>query len=550
MSFATLARRLKREHGQASAGDMAVTVAADFLRGGEPAFARAFDRRGIMLMGLQRAQGEGWAAFKARAAVEAGRTAGARSLLIGGLPDGGERHGNGDGEIHDSELPRGAITLPDIPPHPSQLQALDLIRGHRRVALVAGRRWGKTSLLTMLAIDGALSGRSVGVFCPTYKFLGPLFEPIVSALRALPGVRVNRMLGEIRLVSGGAIDFWSLDYTARAGRGRRYHLALIDESAHDEGRLADSFPASIAPALLDFNGSVATASTPNGLEGWFHNIAHDQRHGFAVFHAPTSANPHLPAEAIAALRAELPRPEVASQELDALFIDTGGATIFPLALLLENGEPHPDDFPCQVIGLAIDSNSGKGGPDRDGCAAVIFAVTMPGLLRGSLEGARVVFLDWDIQSLAQGGVAPWLMRMRDLTMAWFKRLKPLNGLPSAYVEPAGNGYAIIEAARVQGLNPREIDSKFAALGKDNRALAAEPHATAGRVKIGRSALSKRTSYRGVMANHLTRQVTGFRAFDKDSYRREDDLFDAAIYSVLVSLGDGLEARWSRLKRVV
>ena len=270
-------------------------------------------------------------------------------------------------------------------------------------------------------------------------------------------------------------------------------MALIDESAHDEGRLVDSFPASIAPGLLDFNGSVVTASTPNGLEGWFHDIVHDQHHGFAVFHAPTSANPHLPAEAIAALRAELPRPEVASQELDALFIDTGGATIFPLALLLENGEAHPDDFPCQVIGLAIDSNSGKGGPDRDGCAAVIFALTMPGLLRGSIEGARVVLLDWDIQSLAQGGVAPWLQRMRDLTMAWFKRLRPLNGLPAAYVEPAGNGYAIIEAARVQGLNPREIDTKFVVLGKDNRALAAEPHVTAGRVKIGRSALLKRNT---------------------------------------------------------
>src|SRR5580700_8010158 len=50
----------------------------------------------------------------------------------------------------------------------------------------------------------------------------------------------------------------------------------------------------------------------------------------------------------------------------------------------------------------------------------------------------------------------------------------------------------------------------------------------GRVKIGRSALDKRTNYRGITANHLTRQVTGFRAFDKDAYRREDDLFDAAI----------------------
>ena len=548
MSFESRALRLEREHGRAGADDIMVTIAADFLRGGEPTFARTFDRRGVLLGAIQRLQDEPWATFKARVVAEAGRTTGACSVLIGGLPDGDERHGNGDGEIRYSLLPRGVITLPDIPPHPSQRQALDLIRGHRRVALVAGRRWGKTSLLTMLAVDAALAGKSVGVFCPTYKFLGPLFEPIVSALRALPGVRVNRMLGELRLEGGGAIDFWSLDYTARAGRGRRYHLALIDESAHDEGRLVDSFPASIAPALLDFNGSVVTASTPNGLDGWFHDIVHDQRHGFAVFHAPTGANPFLPVEAIAALRAELPRPEVALQELDAQFVDTG-ATIFPLAALLIDGEPHPDDFPCQMIGLAIDSNSGKGGPDRDGCAAVIFGVTLPGFWRGSLEGARCILLDWDIQSLAQGGVAPWLQHVRGLALTWFRRLKPLGGAPSAFIEGAGNGYAIIEMARVQGLNPREIDAKYVAMGKDARALMVEPHSTGGRLKIGKSAFAKRTSYRGAVANHLVRQVTGFRAFDKDAYKREDDLFDAAVYSVLVSLGDGTEMRWSKLKRV-
>ena len=537
-------RAINMRRAERLAGDVTVTVAADFLRGGAPTFARAFDRKGALIFTTLRLENEPWTAFRARTGVEAGRVVGAASLLVGGLPDGMPPPCFEAGGM---ELPRGAVTLPDIPPHPSQIEALTLIAANRRVALVCGRRWGKTSLLAMLAVNAALAGRSVGVFCPTYKFLGPLFEPIVAALRVLPGVRVNRMLGEVRL-SGGAIDFWSLDYTARAGRGRRYHLALIDESAHDEGRLVDSFPASIAPALLDFNGNVVTASTPNGLEGWFHDIVHDQRHGFAVFHAPTSANPFLPVEAIAALRAELPRPEVALQELDAEFVDTGGATIFPLARLLENGEPHPDDFPCQAIGLAIDSNSGKGGPDRDGCAAIVFAVTMPGFRRGSLEGARVVLLDWDIQSLAQGGVAPWLQQMRELAMAWCRRLKPLNGPPTAYIEPAGNGYAIIEAARVQGLNPREIDTKYVAAGKDARALMVEPHAAAGRVKIGRPAFDKRSSYRGVMANHLVRQVSGFRAFDRDAYKREDDLYDAAMYAALVSLGDGTEMRWSRLKR--
>ena len=203
---------------------------------------------------------------------------------------------------------------------------------------------------------------------------------------------------------------------------------------------------------------------------------------------------------------------------------------------------------ARCSGSTIDSNSGKGGPDRDGCAAVVFASTMPGLSRGSFDGARVVLLDWDIQSLAQGGLAPWLQHVREMALTWFRRLKPLGGPPTAYIEPAGNGYAVIEAARAQGLNPREIDSKYVAAGKDARALMVEPHAAAGRVKIGRSALDKRTSYRGMTANHLTRQVTGFRAFDKDAYRREDDLLDAAMYAALVRLGDGTEARWSKLKR--
>jgi hypothetical protein len=91
--------------------------------------------------------------------------------------------------------------------------------------------------------------------------------------------------------------------------------------------------------------------------------------------------------------------------------------------------------------------------------------------------------------------------------------------------------------------PRRVETvsragEFVALGKDGRALAVEPHATGGRVKLSRSAFDRLTNYRGVVANHLVRQVTGFRAFDKDSYRREDDLFDAAMYAVLVSLGTG------------
>jgi hypothetical protein len=532
--------RYMRTRNRARHEELGAAVAADFMNGGAPSFARVFDRRGQKISALDRAEDETVTAFRERARNDAHSLAGAARIVVGGIGAFGRTTKVGG-------LPRGAVTLLDIPLHASQREAVELIERARRVALVCGRRWGKSTVIVTLAVDYVLTGRSVGIFAPTFRFLKPLIDAIVLALAPLPGLSVNRSLGEIRLEGGGAIDFWSVDVTGRAARGRKYHLVLVDESAHDEGYLKDTLEAAIMPATLDYKGNVVLASTPNGLEGAFWEAANMPERGYVVHHAPTSANPHLPPDEIAYLRSTL-RPEIASQELDALFVDTGGATIFPLHALLIDGEPHRDDFQCDYLGLAIDSNSGKGGPDRDGCAAVIFALTMPSVMQGSVAGARVVLLDWDIQSLAQGGVAPWLTNVRERTMTWFHRLKPLRGLPQAHIEPAGNGYAIIEAARAQGFAPHEIDAKYVTLGKDGRALAVEPHATGGRVKLSRSALDRRTNYRGVVANHLVRQVTGFRAFDKDAYRREDDLFDAAMYAVLVSLGDGTEARWSRLKR--
>jgi hypothetical protein len=65
-------------------------------------------------------------------------------------------------------------------------------------------------------------------------------------------------------------------------------------------------------------------------------------------------NPCLPVEEIGYLRTTL-RPEIASQELDAIFLDTGGASIFPLNMLLLDGKPHPDDgWTCDYVSVAID----------------------------------------------------------------------------------------------------------------------------------------------------------------------------------------------------
>ena len=171
---------------------------------------------------------------------------------------------------------------------------------------------------------------------------------IAAALQSVPHASINRVFGEIRLPNGGHVDFWSVDHSQRAGRGRKYHLVLVDEAAHDEGYLTNAFPAAIAPTLIDYAGAIVEASTPNGVspDNHFWQAAHLAELGFAVHHAPTSANPHLPPEEIRKLRATM-RPEIASQELDALFVSLEGMSIFPLASLLEDGEPVPDDAGCR-----------------------------------------------------------------------------------------------------------------------------------------------------------------------------------------------------------
>jgi hypothetical protein len=58
-------RKLKAAAANAS-DDIAIAVAADFLHGGAPAFARIFDRRGSKLTTVQRLTNEPWAAFVAR----------------------------------------------------------------------------------------------------------------------------------------------------------------------------------------------------------------------------------------------------------------------------------------------------------------------------------------------------------------------------------------------------------------------------------------------------------------------------------------------------
>jgi hypothetical protein len=103
-----------------------------------------------------------------------------------------------------------------------------------------------------------------------------------------------------------------------------------------------------------------------------------------------------------------------------------------------------------------------------------------------------------------------------------------------YIEAAAMGEMLLAKAPGLGIDARPIDSELVSRGKDLRALAAEPHVPAGRVRITREAYDKTSSYRGVTRNQL---LAHFRVGDKAGYKRPDDLLDCATYAILVAFGD-------------
>ena len=82
-----------------------------------------------------------------------------------------------------------------------------------------------------------------------------------------------------------------------------------------------------------------------------------------------------------------------------------------------------------------------------------------------------------------------------------------------------------------------IDSKLTALGKDERAIAASPYVYAGDIKFTEPAFAKITVHKQQSANHLIKQVTGFRIGSKERGRQRP--------SRLLHLFSHLHARFGR-----
>lgn len=217
--------------------------------------------------------------------------------------------------------PPGAVSLPGI--HAGQKRVEEMLDARRFVALMCGRRWGKTKYGVRRAAVTALNGGQVGWFAPTYKIAGEAWREITSRLGPAAS-KVSQDDRRIELKGGGFIEVWTMDAPDPA-RGRFYDLVVIDEAGIVKG-LMNIWQAAVRPTLTDRRGKALFLGTPKGRSGEYARLfanAERGEDGWGAIRAETLDNPWIDPEEIALARKELPE-EIFNQEYRGIPADDGG----------------------------------------------------------------------------------------------------------------------------------------------------------------------------------------------------------------------------------
>lgn len=169
-----------------------------------------------------------------------------------------------------------------------------------------GRRFGKTILTESLAIKPALEKKYVGYWTPTYKDMSKVWDEIKFILHPIIR-RKDEQLKQIKLITGGQIDFWSME-DPNNGRGFSYHRVIIDEGEKAR-HLKEAWNQVIRPTLTDYIGDAWILSTPQFGQTYFKELSQNKfKKGFEDWNSWTRTsydNPFLLRSEIDAARAQL-----------------------------------------------------------------------------------------------------------------------------------------------------------------------------------------------------------------------------------------------------
>jgi hypothetical protein len=226
------------------------------------------------------------------------------------------------------------ITLPKL--HPAQIQ----IKSERKRFNVidCGRRFGKNIMMQDGAVETALrDGLPVGWGAPSYKMLLDDWKSLANTLAPVT-TRRNEQEKSLQLVSGGGIEFFSLD-NPDAIRGKKFKRFIVNEAAFVPN-LLDIFNLVIRPTLIDFKGEADFAGTPKGMNGFWqlYNIIDPD---WMRWQMSSYSNPHIPHSELDALKTTM-LERAYMQEIMAEFLEDGGGVFrnVTAAAILSPSEPE------------------------------------------------------------------------------------------------------------------------------------------------------------------------------------------------------------------
>ncbi|EBH5932278.1 terminase [Salmonella enterica] len=433
------------------------------------------------------------------------------------------------------------IFLPEL--HSDQLRVWTEGSGHRYNAIRCGRRWGKTVMLVDIAVSyvtnkfvipgtrRSIAGR-VGIFTAQYRQYQEIFDELVEYLKPLIKTQ-SRSEKRILLKNGGKIDFWVTDDNKLAGRGRKYHCVLIDEAAFTKSpeMLEEIWPRAIKPTLVDYRGRAWVFSTPDGIndQNFFYAICNDPAHGFHEHRAPSSSNPHLPADELAEIE-RTTDPRVWQQEFLAEFIDWSKEALLDVNKLLVDGLPVDMPATCDMI-FAVADTALKGGSENDGTGFVYFAY------EETYSDPRLTIIDWDVTQIKASLLPEYMPGVYDNLERLAKICRPRHGSYGVFMEDAAMGAILNQKAETEEWDMKPIKSVLTSRGKDERAVLASGHHWQEKAKIAKPAFDKTVEFKKKTANHLWRQIAGFHLADPKAHKRADDLFDCYTYGLIIAFGN-------------
>jgi hypothetical protein len=300
--------------------------------------------------------------------------------------------------------------------------------------------------------------------------------------------------------------------------------------------MQDIWEQSIAPTLIDKDGNAWMAGTPKGVDSdnYFY-VACTNKDPAAgqvwdEFHAPSSANPHLSAKALAEFKENLP-PLVYQQEVLAEFVDWSGVSFFAADNLLVDSLPVQYPAFCDFILVILDTAT-KIKKINDGTGVIFCAYS-------AMAEVKLVVLDYDCVQVEGGSLEVWLPsvfeRAEDLAIQCHAR----NGVKK-FIEDKASGSILLQQCKkhqAQAANAKDferwiahpIPGELTAMGKEGRAIDVSGFVYQNKIKFSEYAYNKVIKFKETTKNHLWSQVIGFR-FNGESSEAHDDLLDTFTYA--------------------